>query len=62
MSKPNELRAIRALHAKAPKALKEAVGKAILQHQLAGVPAAVWRNGRVVYLTAKSPGRKQNRK
>lgn len=47
------------LHLQAKKALKQAVKKAILQHELAGVPAVIWQNGKVVRLpisrTKKKP-------
>ena len=42
---------IRALQTKAVKALKKAVKKAIARHELAGVPAVIWRNGKVVRLS-----------
>ena len=41
---------VQALHLGAMKALKKAVAKAIAQHELAGVPAAIWRDGKVVLL------------
>lgn len=41
---------VQALHSGAVKALKRAVTKAIAQHKSAGVPAAIWRDGKVVYL------------
>ncbi|MBI3333346.1 MAG: hypothetical protein HYZ93_04570 [Candidatus Omnitrophica bacterium] len=44
-------RSIEALHAGAIKALETAVAKALEQHESAGVPAAIWRNGRVVLLS-----------
>jgi hypothetical protein len=39
-----------ALHLGAVKALKKAVTRAIAEHNSAGVPAAIWRDGKVVYL------------
>ena len=50
---------VRALHLGAVKALKRAVTKAIAQHELAGVPAAIWRDGKVVHLSSReSKGRR----
>ena len=43
-------RTIEELHARAFKALKEAVAGALLEHKRAGVPAAIWKDGKVVYL------------
>ena len=45
-----ELKQIDALHSGAIKALKKAVEKALAQHAAAGVPAAIWRDGKVVHL------------
>ena len=53
MTKANRLKAIQSLHSKAEKALQSAVSKAILQHELAGVPAVIWQNGRVVNLPSQ---------
>ena len=44
---------VKQLHAKARKAMKVAVSKALLEHQAAGVPAVIWKNGRVVVLKPK---------
>lgn len=52
---------IDALQAGAVKSLKRAVKKAIAAHIAAGVPAAIWRNGRVVYITGKRSKSKRNR-
>ena len=41
------------LHLGAIKALQKAVAKALQQHELAGVPAAVWKDGKVVYLSGR---------
>ena len=49
---------VQSLHAGAVKALKQAVTKAIAEHQSAGVPAAIWRNGRVVHIRESKKGRK----
>ena len=51
--KKNAGKTIQALHLGAVKALKRAVAKAITQHELAGVPAAIWRNGKVVRLSGR---------
>jgi len=51
--KKGRTQSVQALHLGAVKALKKAVAKAIAQHESAGVPAAIWRDGKVVYL----PGR-----
>jgi len=48
--KKNRTKSVDALHAGAIKALRKAVAKALRQHELAGVPAAIWRKGKVVYL------------
>ena len=42
------------LHAKARIAMKKAVAKALLEHERAGVPAVIWKNGKVVSLKPKS--------
>lgn len=41
------------LHFGARRAIREAVSEALKEHKLAGVPAAIWRNGKVVYLPAR---------
>lgn len=46
-------KSVEALHRGAIKALKEAVAKALAQHEAAGVPAAIWRDGRVIYLSGR---------
>ena len=51
--KKNGAKSVEALHAGAIKALKKAVAKALRQHELAGVPAAIWRDGKVVYLSGR---------
>lgn len=45
---------IQMMQANAAKALKVAVKKAIIRHELAGVPAVVWKDGKVVRLRASS--------
>ena len=49
--KKNGAKDVRALHAGAVKSLKRAVTKAIAAHIAAGVPAAIWRDGKVVYIS-----------
>ena len=51
--KKNEAKTVQALHLGAVKALKRAVAKAIAQHELAGVPAVIWRDGKVVHLSGR---------
>lgn len=46
-------KSIQALHSGAVKALKKAVTKAIAEHASAGVPAAIWRDGKVVHLSGR---------
>lgn len=52
---------IQRMHADAIKALRAAVRKAIARHESAGVPAVVWRDGKVVRLrgNGKRPRRRQ---
>ena len=42
----------------AEKALKEAVREVIEDHARTGDPLAIWRNGKVSYVSAKQLGRK----
>ena len=42
------------LHDKAKCAMEEAVQKVVEQHKKLGLPLAVWKNGKVVYLSAKN--------
>ena len=49
----NGPKSVEVLHSGAIKALKKAVAKALRQHELAGVPAAVWQDGKVVYLSGR---------
>ena len=44
---------IEELHEAAFKALKEATAKALARHLAAGVPAAIWEDGKVVYLSGR---------
>ncbi len=53
MMKNHEADSVQVLHSGAVKALARAVTKAIAQHKSAGVPAAVWRNGKVAYLPSR---------
>ena len=56
---------IRLLHENAEKALKSAVKKAFARHDAAGVPAAIWRDGKVVYLLRGrivNPGRRKKKR
>jgi len=46
------------LQAKAFKALKEAVREVVEEHKRSGRPLAVWRNGRVVKISASQALRK----
>ncbi len=48
-----EIKCVEALHLGAIKALKKAVAKALVQHESAGVPAAIWRDGKVVFLSGR---------
>ena len=55
----HEVKEIKLLHVGAVKALKAAVKKAIAEHKSAGVPAAIWRDGKVVHLSGgQSRGRR----
>ena len=51
--KSGEAKAIRSLHAGAIRALEKAVSKAIAEHKSAGVPAAIWQDGKVVFLSGR---------
>ena len=51
MKKKNKL-SNRLLAYRAEKALKEAVAEAIAEHRRNGVPIAIWRNGKVVLVSA----------
>jgi hypothetical protein len=52
---------IEKMQADAEKALKKAVKKALARHAAAGVPAVVWRNGKVVELPIRRAKRKRKR-
>jgi hypothetical protein len=49
------------LQIKAFKALKEAVREVVLDHKRTGRPLSVWRNGKVVKISASQALRKQGR-
>ena len=51
--KRNAEKSIEALHRGAIRAIKKGVEKALAQHAAAGVPAAIWRDGKVVYLSGR---------
>jgi hypothetical protein len=48
--KKDEAKRVQSLHAGAVRALKQAVTKAIAEHKSAGVPAAIWQDGKVVLI------------
>ena len=52
-----EIKGVEALHLGAIRALKKAVAKALVQHESAGVPAAIWRDGKVVLLSGRRKSR-----
>ncbi len=41
------------LHSGARRAIREAVSEALKEHKAAGVPAAIWRDGKVVFLSSR---------
>ncbi len=41
------------LHKSAPKAMREAVKGVVLEHKRNDLPLAVWKNGKVVNISAK---------
>ena len=51
--KKNAAKSIEALHRGAIRAIKKGVEKALARHAAAGVPAAIWRDGKVVYLSGR---------
>ena len=51
--KKNKVQSVQSLHLGAVKALKRAVTKAIAEHDSAGVPAAIWQDGKVVHLSSR---------
>ena len=44
---------VKTLHSNAQKAIRIAVSKALHQHEEAGVPAMIWKDGKVVAVKAK---------
>ncbi len=44
---------VKTLHVKAQKAIRTAVAKALHQHEVAGVPAMIWKDGKVVAVKLK---------
>ncbi len=42
------------LDKKAEKAMREAVAKVVQEHKKSGLPLLVWKNGKVVRLSAKN--------
>ena len=44
---------IEQLHLGARRAIREAVSEALKEHKSAGVPAAIWKDGKVVYLSVR---------
>ena len=56
----DEAKSVERLHLGAVKALEKAVTKAIAEHKSAGVPAAIWRDGKVVHIGAR-PSRRTRR-
>lgn len=47
-----EAKTIEQLHSGARKAIRQVVAEALEEHRSAGVPAAIWKDGKVVYLPA----------
>ena len=48
----------RTLHAKAKAALKEAVQEVVENHKRSGRPLAIWKNGKVTWVSAIQLSRK----
>lgn len=59
--KKNGAKDVQMLHSGAVKALERAVTKAIADHQSAGVPAAIWRDGKVVHVAGGQSKRRRSR-
>ena len=49
----NMMMKARKVHRQAEKAMREAVEKVVAEHKKSGVPLAVWKNGKVVNISAK---------
>jgi len=56
--KDDEAKRVQLLHTGAAKALKQAVTKAIAEHKSAGVPAAIWRDGKVALIRGSKKHRR----
>ena len=54
-------RSVHLISVKAEKAMKAAVAKTIRDHARTGDPVAIWRNGKVVWIPAKTLIRQQTR-
>jgi len=52
------MRISKSLHAKAKAALKEAVREVVESHKRSGRPFAVWKNGKVEWVSANQLSRK----
>ena len=62
MKKNGQLkRSVHLISVKAEKAMKAAVAKTIRDHARTGDPVAIWRNGKVVWIPAKTLIRQQTR-
>ena len=48
------LKSLSKLHEKAEQAMRAAVKKVVEEHKKSGAPLAVWQNGKVVNISAKS--------
>ncbi len=53
-------RSIGSIHAKAERAMKEAVTETIRDHARTGDPVVIWRNGKVVWVPASHLLRKRS--
>ena len=54
-------RSIRLINVKAEKALKKAVAETIRDHARTGDPVVIWRDGKVVWVLAKTLLQQQSR-
>ena len=54
-------RSVHLISVKAEKAMKAAVAKTIQDHARTGDPIVIWRNGKVVWIPAKTLVRQQTR-
>ena len=55
-------RSIHLINIKAEKAMKKAVAKTIQDHARTGDPIVIWRNGKVVWVSAKQLLQQQRKK